>query len=78
MTKYIYTMKFDPSKIAESIAAYIGTEVSVGVSGNRDLSFTIKDTDLTQNQRDTIVDNLPEFVRMFYSFERDTAPDDEE
>ena len=78
MTKYIYTMKFDPSKLAESIAAYIGTEVSVGASGNRSLSFTIKDTDLTQNQKDTIIDNLPEFVRMFYSFERDTAPDDEE
>ena len=78
MTKYIYTMKFDPSKLADSIAAYIGSEVSVGASGNRSLSFTIKDTDLTQNQKETIIDNLPEFVRMFYSFDRDTAPDDEE
>ena len=78
MTKYIYTMKFDPSKLADSIAAYIGSEVSVGASGNRSLSFTIKDTDLTQNQKDTIIDNLPEFVRLFYSFERTTAPDDEE
>ena len=78
MTKYIYTMKFDPSKLADSIAAYIGSEVSVGVSGNRNISFTIKDTDLTQNQRETIVDNLPEFVRLFYSFSRTTAPDDEE
>ena len=77
MTDYKYTMKFDPSKLAESIAAYIGSEVSVGASGNRSLSFTIKDTDLTQNQRDTIIDNLPEFVKMFYSFERTTAPDDE-
>ena len=77
MTKYIYTMKFDPSKLADSIAAYIGTEVSVGASGNRSLSFTIKDTDLTPTQGQTIVGNLPEFVRMLYCFTRTTAPDDE-
>ena len=70
MSDYVYTMKFDPSKIAESIASYIGAEVEVGVSGNRTVSFTIKDTDLTPTQQEVIVANLPEFVRMFYSFKR--------
>ena len=77
MTDYVYTMKFDPNKLAESIEAYIGTEVSVGASGNRSLSFKIKDTDLTQIQRDTIVENLPEFVRMFYTFSREAVPSEE-
>ena len=77
MTDYVYTMKFDPNKLAESIEAYIGSEVSVGASGNRSLSFKIKDTDLTQNQRETIVENLPEFVKLFYSFTRTVVQDDE-
>ena len=77
MTDYVYTMKFDPNKLAESIEAYIGSEVSVGASGNRSLSFKIKDTDLTQNQRDTIVENLPEFVKLFYSFTRTVVPSEE-
>ena len=77
MTDYKYTMKFDPNKLAESIAAYIGSEVSVGASGNRSLSFKIKDTDLTPVQRQTIIDNLPEFVRMFYTFSREAVQDDE-
>ena len=77
MTDYVYTMKFDPNKLAESIEAYIGSEVSVGASGNRSLSFKIKDTDLTQNQRETIVENLPEFVKLFYSFSRTVVQDDE-
>ena len=77
MTDYVYTMKFDPNKLAESIEAYIGSEVSVGASGNRSLSFKIKDTDITQNQRDTIVENLPEFVKLFYSFTRTVVPSEE-
>ena len=77
MTDYVYTMRFDPNKLAESIEAYIGSEVSVGASGNRSLSFKIKDTDITQNQRDTIVENLPEFVKLFYSFTRTVVQDDE-
>ena len=76
MIKYVYDMTFDPSKIADSIASYIGHEVEVGVSGNRSMSFTVKDTDLTPVQRQTIIDNLPEFVRMFYSFSRTVVQDD--
>ena len=77
MTDYVYTMRFDPNKLAEQIEAYIGTEVSVGASGNRSLSFKIKDTDLTPVQRQTIIDNLPEFVRMFYTFSRDAVASEE-
>ena len=76
MTDYVYSMRFDPNKLAEQIEAYIGTEVIVGASGNRGLSFTIKDTDLTAQQRQTVHDNLPEFVRMFYSFDRTVVQDD--
>ena len=77
MTDYVYTMRFDPNKLAEQIEAYIGTEVSVGASGNRSLSFKIKDTDLTQTQRETIQANLPEFVKLFYSFTRTVVQDEE-
>ena len=77
MTDYVYSMRFTAEKLADLIEAYIGTEVTVGASGNRNLSFKIKDTDLTQLQRETIIDNLPEFVRMFYSFDR-TVVDSEE
>ena len=75
--KYVYTMRFDPNKLAEQIEAYIGSEVSVGASGNRSLSFIIDGTDLTQQQRETIHNNLPEFVKMFYSFDRTVVADDE-
>ena len=77
MVKYVYDMTFDPSKIADSIESYIGHEVDVGVSGNRSMSFTVKDTDLTQTQREVIQANLPEFVRLFYSFTRTVVQDDE-
>ena len=77
MTDYIYTMSFEPNKLAKQIEAYIGSEVSVGASGNRSLSFKIKDTDLTQTQREVIVANLPEFVRMFYSFSREAVASEE-
>jgi len=70
-------MRFNPNKLAEQIEAYIGTEVSVGASGNRSLSFIIDGTDLTQQQRETIHNNLPEFVKMFYSFDRTVVADDE-
>ena len=75
--KYVYTMRFNPNKLAEQIEAYIGSEVSVGASGNRTLSFIIDGTDLTQQQRETIHNNLPEFVKMFYSFDRTVVADDE-
>ena len=77
VTKYVYTMYFEPNKLAEQISAYIGHEVEVGASGNRKLSFIIKDVDLTENQRETIRDNLPEFVKLFYTFDRDVVVEDE-
>ena len=77
MTDYIYTMSFEPNKFAEQLEAYLGTEVTVGASGNRSLSFKIKDTDITQAQQEVIIDNLPEFVRMFYTFKRKAVPSEE-
>jgi len=70
MTKYIYTMKFDPSTIAQMIENAFGMEVEVGVSGNRNITFTFTDEDLTPAQRILAKDNMPEFVKMFYSFDR--------
>ena len=69
-TKYTYTMKFDPQKIADMIMDRLGKEAEVGVSGNRQISFTFTDVDLTPAQRDGIKAALPAFVQLFYSFDR--------
>jgi len=69
-TEYTYTMKFDPSKIADMMEQAFGKEVRVGVSGNRNITFTFIDEDLTQEERVQARDGMPEFVKMFYSFDR--------
>jgi len=63
-------MKFDPKTIADMIENAFGLEVEVGVSGNRNITFTFKDVDLTPAQRTLAKDNMPEFVKLFYSFDR--------
>lgn len=62
-------MKFDPQKIADRIKSGTGKEVIIGVSGNRSITFTFIDEDLTPAERQAVVDALPPFVNLFYSFD---------
>ena len=78
MTDYVYTMKFTAEKIADLIEAAIGRRPdSIGASGNRGMSFTFKDTDVSPAERQLALDALPEFIRMIYSFDRTTVESEE-
>lgn len=71
-------MAFTAQKLADIIEQAIGRRPEgIGASGNRGMSFTFKDTDITPAERQTALAALPDFVKDVYSFKRTTAPDDE-
>ena len=79
MSEYVYSMRFTAEKLATIIEAAIGRRPdSIGASGNRGMSFTFKDTDITPAERQTALDALPDFVKMVYSFNRTVVDSEEE
>lgn len=78
MSKYKYTMKITAEKLAELIEATIGRKPDeLGKSGLHTFSFTFKDSDVSPAERQAVLNALPPFLRMVYSFDRDVLPDDE-
>lgn len=78
MTDYKYEMKFTAEKIANIIEGAIGRRPDIiGASGNRGMSFTFKDVDITQEERQLALARLPEFIKMVYSFSRYEVPSEE-
>lgn len=70
-TKYVYTMEFTAKKIADLIEATIVRRPdAIGAHGNRGMSFTFNDADVSPAERQACLDAMPEFIRMVYSFNR--------
>jgi len=77
-TKYIYSMEFTAQKLANLIEDTIGRRPdAVGSHGNRGMSFTFHDTDVSHDDRQATLDALPEFMKLVYSFGRKVVEDSE-
>lgn len=78
MIKYRYTMRITAEKLADLVEAAIGRRPDeLGKSGLHTFSFTFKDTDITQGERQLALDSMPEWIRLVYSFNRDIILDEE-
>lgn len=78
MTKYRYTMKVSPEKIADLIEAAIGRRPDgLGKSGLHTWSFTFDGVDVSPAERQAALDAMPEFIRMVFGFSREEVADEE-
>lgn len=78
MVKYRYTMKVSAEKIADLIETAINRRPDeLGKSGLHTWSFTFKDTDISQEDKQLALDSMPEFIRMVFGFNREVVADDE-
>ena len=77
-TKYVYSMDFTAQNIGTLIMGTIGRAPDeIGSYGNRGMSFTFYDADVTPAERQACLDVLPEFMRLVYSFNRTVVEENE-
>ena len=78
MVKYKYTMAITKEKLADIIEDTTGRRPDgLGKSGLHTWNFTFNEPDLTPVQRQAVLDALPPWLRMVYSFSRKVVSDEE-
>jgi len=71
-------MQVSAEKIADLIEDAIDRRPDeIGKSGLHTWSFTFKDTDVSQEDKQLALEAMPEFIKMVFKFSREVVDDEE-